>query len=45
MDKVVASEIMLVGSDFNGHAGTDMADFGQVQGGGLEGSKGLKRCT
>ena len=33
MDKVVASEIMLMGSDFNGHAGTDMADFGQVQGG------------
>ena len=33
MGKVVTSEIMLVGSDFDGHAGTDMAGFGEVQGG------------
>ena len=33
MDKVVASDNVLVGSDFNGHVGSDMGGFGQVHGG------------
>ena len=33
MDKVVTSEKILVGGDFNGHVGSDMAGFGEVHGG------------
>ena len=32
-DKVVASDNVLVGSDFNGHVGSDMGGFGEVNGG------------
>ena len=32
MDKVVINEKVLVGGDFNGHVGSDMADFGEVHG-------------
>ena len=31
MDKVVTSEKVLVGGDFNGHIGSDMGGFGEVQ--------------
>ena len=30
MDKVVTSEKVLVGGDFNDHVGTDMGGFGEV---------------
>ena len=33
MDKVVTSDNVLVGSDFNGHVGSDMGGFGEVHGG------------
>ena len=33
MDKVVASDNVLVGSDFNGHVGSDMGGLGEVYGG------------
>ena len=33
MDKVVASDNVLVGGDFNGHVGSDMGGFGEVHGG------------
>ena len=33
MDKVVTSEKVLVGGDFNGHVGSDMGCFGEVHGG------------
>ena len=33
MDKVVTSEKVLVGSNFNGHVGRDMGAFGEVHGG------------
>ena len=33
MDKVVTSEKVLVGNDFNGHVGSDMCGFGEVYGG------------
>ena len=33
MDKVVTSEKVLVGGDFNGHVGSDMGGFGEVHGG------------
>ena len=37
MDKVVTSEKVLVGGDFNGHVGSDMGGFGEVHGGfGIE---------
>ena len=32
MDKVVTSEKVLVGSDFNSHVGSDMGGFGEVHG-------------
>ena len=32
MEKVVTSEKVLVGSDFNGHVGSDMGGFGEVHG-------------
>ena len=33
MDKVVTSDNVLVGGDFNGHVGNDMGGFGEVHGG------------
>ena len=37
MDKVVTSDNVLVGGDFNGHVGSDMSGFGEVYGGfGIE---------
>ena len=33
MDKIVTSEKVLVGGDFNGHVGSDMGGFGEVHGG------------
>ena len=33
MDRVVTSEKVLVGGDYNGHVGSDMGGFGKVQGG------------
>ena len=33
MGKVVTSEKVLVGGDFNGHVGSDMESFGEVHGG------------
>ena len=33
MDRVVTSEKVLVGGDFNGHVGSDMGGFGKVHGG------------
>ena len=33
MDKVVTSDNVLLGSDFNGHVGSDMGGFGKVHGG------------
>ena len=33
MDKVVTSEKVLVGGEFNGHVGSDMGGFGEVHGG------------
>ena len=33
MDKVVTSDNVLVGGDFNGHVGSDMGGFGEVHGG------------
>ena len=33
MEKIVTSEKVLVGGDFNGHAGSDMGGFGEVHGG------------
>ena len=33
MDKVVTSEKLLVGGDFNGHVGSDICGFGEVHGG------------
>ena len=33
MDKVVTSDNVLVGGDFNGHVGSDMCGFGEVHGG------------
>ena len=33
MGKVVASEGVLVGGDFNSHVGSDMGGFGEVHGG------------
>ena len=33
MDRVVTSEKVLVGGDFNGHVGSDMGGFGEVHGG------------
>ena len=33
IDKVVTSEKVLVGGDFNGHVGSDMGSFGEVHGG------------
>ena len=33
MAKVVTSEKVLVGGDFNGHVGSDMSGFGEVHGG------------
>ena len=30
MDKVVTSEKVLVGGDFNGHVGNDMGSFGEA---------------
>ena len=33
MDKVVTSEKVLVGGDFNGHVISDMVGFGEVRGG------------
>ena len=33
MDKVVASDNVLVGGDFNGHVGSDMGGFGEVHAG------------
>ena len=32
MNKVVTSEKVLVGSDFNSHVGSDMGGFGEVHG-------------
>ena len=32
-DKLVTSEKVLVGSNFNGHIGSDMGSFGEVHGG------------
>ena len=32
MEKVVISEKVLVGGDFNGHVGSDMGGFGEVHG-------------
>ena len=33
MDKVVTSDNVLVGGDFNGHVGSDIGGFGEVHGG------------
>ena len=33
MDKVVTTEKLLVGGDFNAHVGSDMGGFGEVHGG------------
>ena len=33
MNKVLTSEKVLVGGDFNGHVGSDMGGFGEVHGG------------
>ena len=33
MDKVMTSDNVLVGGDFNGHVGSDMGGFGEVHGG------------
>ena len=33
MDKVVTSEKVLVGGDFNGHVGSDMGGFREARGG------------
>ena len=35
MDKVVTSEKVLVGADFNDHVGSDMGGFGEVHGRGF----------
>ena len=32
MDKIVTSENVSVGSEFNGHVGSDMGGFGEVHG-------------
>ena len=34
MDKVVTSEKVLMGGDFNGHVGSDMGGLEEVNGGG-----------
>ena len=33
MDKIVTSDNVLVGGDFNGYVGSDMGGFGEVPGG------------
>ena len=35
MDKVVTSEKVLMGGDFNGHVGSDMGGLEEVNGGGF----------
>ena len=37
MDKVVTSEKVLMGGDFNGHVGSDMGGLEEVNGGGVWG--------